>query len=457
MSLSKKAIALPSLVMLICIGSFGMGYTGIDAGRAITQGRCDSGAFIAHADSPGHLEADARPADQPGFANASTGDAPTAVAKPVEALSANLIPNPGLENLSDSDPADWLTNRFSQNDATFHAVLGHDSGHAVSVDITKYQNGDADWYVPMVPAVSGGYYEFQDYYRSNVATRPTLYLKFADGHDQYVHLSTAPVAGEWTHYTERMFVPAGATQIQVFHPLDRVGSLETDDYSLVQIQPAGFSEPLITLTFDDGWKSIHDNALPVMQLYHVVSTQYLISGFLGQSPYDTVGDVYDFKAAGHEIASHTFDHKDLTTVSDRDLSRELTLPQQGLSKCFGPVTDFASPYGTSNAHTTAAVSRLYSTARSTDTGFNSADWINRYQLKVENVGVTTRPDQIQGWINTAKTNHLWLILVYHQIDNSGQPFARHPQDFQTDIQAVAASGIPVKTLSAAYAEISPQI
>jgi peptidoglycan/xylan/chitin deacetylase (PgdA/CDA1 family) len=194
-----------------------------------------------------------------------------------------------------------------------------------------------------------------------------------------------------------------------------------------------------------------------MERYNVTSTQYIVSGFLGRKNYDSPSDVYDFRDAGHEIASHTFDHPDLTTLSAKDLTRELTLPKAGLSKCYGTVTDFAAPYGSYNATITKAASGLYQTARSTDTGFNSADQFHPYQLKVENVRNDTPPERIQTWLDTAKANHVWLILVYHQVDGSGGEYARKPSDFEADLQKIVASGIPVKTMHDAYAEIQPQL
>jgi peptidoglycan/xylan/chitin deacetylase (PgdA/CDA1 family) len=194
-----------------------------------------------------------------------------------------------------------------------------------------------------------------------------------------------------------------------------------------------------------------------LERYNLTSTQYVITGLLGQPGYDSVQQLYDFQKAGHEIASHTVDHQDLTKLNSKDLINELTESQKGLSKCFGRVTDFAPPYGTYNPTTTKAVADAYSTSRSTDSGLNSADELNPYELKVENVRADTTPEQIQAWLDTAKVNHAWLILVYHQVDNSPGEYARTTAAFESDIQKIATSGIAVRTIHDAFVEVAPQL
>jgi peptidoglycan/xylan/chitin deacetylase (PgdA/CDA1 family) len=243
----------------------------------------------------------------------------------------------------------------------------------------------------------------------------------------------------------------------VYHPLAATGYLNLDNFSLNQVQPVDFASPLVTLTFDDGWRSTHDNALPLLKEFNMPSTQYIISGYLGQDKdYMSPADVYDFEKSGSEIASHTVDHPDLTKLSPAELTYELQESQHDLGKCYGTPVDFAEPYGTYNATTTAQVEKYYETARSTDTGYNTADNFNPYGLLVQNVSAKTTEAEINSWLDIAKQNHVWLIMVYHQVDNSGSEFSRAPQRLKSDLESIKASGIPVKTMHQAYEELAPQ-
>ena len=444
------------LTILAALGSYNLGASGLSLAQSITDSRCSAGAFILHVRAPKTLGADSHN-DATALPVVSQTDASLTKTTAVNTIGSNLIPNSGLEILTGSQPTGWSNNRYGNNDASFSQVLGHNSKRALRIDITKYSDGTADWFTDPITVTPGSYYVYSDYYRSNVPTHATLQLRTADGKNQYIPLGTATASSDWAPYSVRFFVPTNVSQILISHTLDRAGSLETDDYSLLQADPGQFSEPLVSITFDDSWASVHNNALPILERYNVTSTQYVISGLLGQPGYDSVKQLYDFQKSGHEIASHTIDHKDLTKLSNKDLTNELTASQKDLSKCFGPVTDFAAPYGTYNPTTSQAIAKSYTTARSTDAGLNSSDDLNPYELKVENVRADTSPEQIQAWLDTAKVNHAWLILVYHQVDNSHGEYSRTTAAFESDIQKIASSGIAVKTMHDAYAEVAPQL
>jgi peptidoglycan/xylan/chitin deacetylase (PgdA/CDA1 family) len=455
--LPKRVLIFAAVALIAGLGSYGSGRIGLDPARSIINARCSSGAFITHAKPQTELEPDSQAAAKDNAVSVAEHDPSTTVSLPASAIGANLIANPGVETLAGGQPAGWSNSHFGDNDAAFSQVTGHNSGRAVRIDITKYSDGTANWSTQPVAVKPGGYYTYTDYYRANVPTPITVDLKDNQGKEQFYSLGVAPASLSWEQFSVRFFVPANASSVQITQALDRLGSVETDDYSLTEATPVGFNQPMVSVTFDDGWSSIHDTALPIMQRYDIVSTQYLVSGILGTKGYVKAGQVYDYVKAGHEVAAHTFDHKNLTKISDKELAGEVSLPKKGFSKCFGDSTDFAYPYGAYNVHTTSAVKGAYQTARSTDVGYNTADQFNPYELKVQNVTADTTPEQVQAWLDTAKANKVWLILVYHQVDNSHSEFSRSPAAFESDMQKVVASGIPVKTVHDAYAEISPQL
>ncbi|MDB5178506.1 MAG: polysaccharide deacetylase family protein [Patescibacteria group bacterium] len=460
MKFPRKAIIVAAITLTIASGSYVAGRNGLDLGRAITESRCSAGAFVHHSDKAEVVAADS-----------DTGDAVTSrattVATPVakgaklrstEIAGADLVPNGDVEDTTGISPYSWSTNIYGKNNATFGLVPGHGSANAVRTAITNYTDGDADWYYNAVKVQPGGYYRYSDYYRSDVSTRAILMLRDAAGHTQYINLKVAAPASGWTQYQASFFIPKDVTEAMVFHPLAGKGFLETDDFSLEPATVQGFSRPIVTLTFDDGWRSIHDNALPLMQRYNIASTQYIISGYVGQEKdYVTPGQLYDFRNAGHEIASHTVDHADLTKQKAEAAAFQLERSDKDLTRCYGKPTDFAPPYGAYNAATTAQVQKNYQTSRSTDVGFNTADNLDPYGLMVQNMTANTSAEQLNSWLETARVNHAWLILVYHQIDNGPSSYARHPADFEHDLQAIKVSGLTIETMHQAYTEIKSQV
>ncbi|GAC1369409.1 MAG: hypothetical protein NVSMB39_1230 [Candidatus Saccharimonadales bacterium] len=422
---------------------------GIDVGRAIVDSRCSAGAFIAHSKTPSAVQADSH-SDSAITATAAEGPA-TAGYAPVALTSDNLIANGNLEQRNGSVPQGWSSNATGANTSKFSSVAGDNSVNAVRIDITKYSDGTADWFGAPISVTPGGYYQFQDRYRSNVASRAVLQLKDNTGRSQYINLDSVHASDGWAGYTQRFFIPMNVSSIIISHPLDRVGWLETDNYSLQAAAPAGYDAGMISVTFDDGWRSIHDNALPLLNKYQIVSTQYLASGLLGSlKQYMTPGMVYDLVKSGHEIGSHSVDHPDLTKLGDKDLTRQLAVSRAGLDKCFQNVTDFAPPFGASSERTITAEKHYYATSRSTESGFNSPDTLNAYQLKVQNVRRDTPPSQMEAWIQTAEKNRIWLILVYHQVSDSPGEYSRQLVDFETDMVLVKNSHLENLTMHNAY-------
>ena len=456
MKLTPVRAAILILTLLASSGSYAIGRSGFDVGQAITQSRCSAGAFIAHAKAPSAVQADVHSDEAVTPASASAQTSSTSFAS-IALTPGNLIPNGNVETHIGTQPSIWESNATGHNDARFSLVTGDNSRTALRTDITKYTDGTADWYTQDIAVTPGAYYQLTDAYRSDVTTRPVLILKDQAGKSTYINLDSVPASSVWAIDTQRFFVPSNISTIMISRPLDRTGWLETDNYNLQLAAAPGWDQSMVSLTFDDGWRSIHDNALPLMEHYNVVSTQYLVSGFLGQlKDYMTQSQVYDFTKAGHEVASHTFDHPDLTKLSDKDLTHQLKASHDGLSKCFQPTTDFASPFGAANERTIAAEKNYYQTARSTEVGFNSPDTLNAYQLKVQNVRSDTSPAQLQAWLDTARVNHEWLILVYHQVIAGGGEYSRTPADFESDLVRIKASGIAVKTVHNAYVETQNQ-
>ena len=442
--ISKRRLFIICLTLAASAGSYHIARNGIDVAQAVVDSRCSAGAFIAHSTAPSKVQPDS------GVSSSTTADGAYA---PVNLTSSNLIPNGELETIAGSRPLGWDNNRVGVNDANFSLVSGHNSKTAARVDVTKYNDGTADWFGPELAVTPGSYFQFQDYYRSNTTTHALLSLTDKHGKSQYVSLDSVPASSQWSPYIQRFIIPTNVSKIMISHPLSQAGWLETDNYSLQLAVSPGFSAPMVSLTFDDGWKSIHDTALPLMKQYNVVSTQFLVSGFVGRlKDYMSPGQVYDFTTAGHEVASHTFDHPDLTKLSNSDLNLELKRARDNLSKCYGNVTSFAAPFGIENERTLRAERALYGSARSTNSGFNSPDTFSPYQLKVQNVRADTSPEQMAAWIQTANINHLWLILVYHQVTDSGGEYARKPVDFQTDLILLKASGVDILTIHDANAK-----
>ncbi len=418
------------------------GFVYVQSTQRFTEARCAAGAYLTKADGVSDMAAEADLHD------ATLG---SMTMDPVSstAYGPNLIKNGSAEAVADGKPDNWDSFGSGANSAQYSIVPGRSGANAVRTTITGYKDGDGHWFALPLDVTPGAYFEYEDYYKSDIQTRAVLQLIDASGNFSFVNLANAPATANWSVYRVKFFVPNGTAKVVVYHNLTGNGTLDIDDTSLKTARVGQFSQPMVSVTFDDGWKSIHNKALPVLNKHQVPSTQYLVSGYLGMPGYMTAKDILEMRRSGHEVGSHTISHVDLTTLGGSRLDSELKTSKKDLSHCFGEIRSIAVPYGAYNDASVKAVQKHYDIGRSTDTGFNTADTLQPYALKVQNVDQDTSPEQIRQWLESAKANKTWLILVYHQIDESSS-YSRSSAQLDADLQAVKQSGIKAVTISDGY-------
>jgi hypothetical protein len=406
---------------------------------------------------------------------ATSNDGQTITATPVNVTvsnasinSGNIVPNPSVEtpdSINTSLPQGWNKGTWGSNSTTFNylATAGHTGNRSLKVQMSRYSSGASYWYFAPQPVASNQQYDFKDYFMSNVITEIDAGINLSDGTTQYLYLgSTYPSKTDWTKFEIQFTTPANAVSISIYHSIYSVGWLQTDDFSLSPYTTVGFSHPIISLTFDDGWESYYTNGLPILNKYGFKATDYIISGYLGDTGYVTSAQVKQLYATGHEIGSHTVDHQDLTTLTATKLDNELKNSQITLQNVIGaPVTDFASPYGSYNQTVLNNVKKYYSSHRGVESGYNAKSNYDIYDIKVQNMVSTTTLAQVQSWIQNAQATNTWLVLVYHQVDSkldkTAEPYNTYQSDLDAQLAYIKSTGIAVETVKQALADLKPQL
>ncbi len=377
----------------------------------------------------------------------------------------NLIPNPGVETVNATNanqPANWQSSSWGTNTTAFRYVNSgvHAGTRALKVEMSARTDGDAKWYFTPQLVDSSRLYTYSDYYKANTESYVTVDFGMTDGTDQYVTLGTLTAASGWTKYEEQFSVPQGAKTVTVFHLIQSVGWLVTDDYALSPYSPVGFNRPLVSLTFDDAWASVYTNGLPILQKYGFSSTQYLLSGNTANPAYMTAAMMQSLKDAGQEIASHTVDHSDLVTLTTAQQQQELSQSQASLLQYTGvtPV-NFASPYGSVDQNTITQIKKYYQSQRGVVSGFNSKNYFNAYDIKVQDITSSTTLTQIQAWVTQAQATNTWLVLVYHQVsdDPAAGDYNTPPATLDAQLNAIKNSGVTVETVAQALTELKAQL
>ena len=142
-----------------------------------------------------------------------------------------------------------------------------------------------------------------------------------------------------------------------------INRLKTDSFNSTTINNAhGGIERLetkrILITFDDGFQSVFDHALPVLEEYNFKASIFCVTDFIGKSSaWDVYGknnhldkkSIRRLSELGHEIGSHTCTHANLPYLSEKDLVIELYNSKSKLEEITGKaVTSLSFPFGSWN-------------------------------------------------------------------------------------------------------------
>lgn len=345
------------------------------------------------------------------------------------AVGVNCIANPSFTEVaspSNTMPAGWYTNIFGKSDASFSTSAGRLDSRSATVVVGEHGNpSDAKWVFEDVPVTGGQYFTFSDWYKSTAPSE--VYAYFHGATEPFVRLATLPATqtpDTWTALNlPGFFIPHGATTMTVAHVLSGKGSLTTDDYALVLKTAPVFPQGLVSVTFDDAWQSVYDNAIPILDRAGLKSTQYINTEPVVISPgrYSTnmsVDDLLAMQANGHEIGAHSRTHRDLVEVVKDESGRRSEIDGSRTDLLGAGVTTvdtFAYPFGQYDETVSKVTGEHYAAARTTDAGYNTTD-VDRLALKSELLLITTTPAEVQAWTEYALANKLWLILAIHRVE-----------------------------------------
>ncbi len=178
--------------------------------------------------------------------------------------AANLIGNSNLET-EITIPDLWRRGGYGENTAKWsYPLTGINGTRAVRVAMTAYASGDAKWYFDDVPVKPGTTYMFSDSSVSNVPTSVDIRYKVINRalermgvpdkfRYRYVKLGDVPAYSTSTAKQFTFTTPPNAVSLTIFHYINRIGYLVTDNYSLTEVgigetpTPADAAAPSVSI------------------------------------------------------------------------------------------------------------------------------------------------------------------------------------------------------------------
>jgi peptidoglycan/xylan/chitin deacetylase (PgdA/CDA1 family)/uncharacterized protein YjdB len=213
--------------------------------------------------------------------------------------------------------------------------------------------------------------------------------------------------------------------VTVTNPSPNPGTSSSLPFSITQ-------HGLVSINFDDGYQSMYDNGLPILDAAGLKSTQYIITQKVGTDSYVTLDEVMQMYNNGHEIGVHTRTHPNLTTLTDAEMTDEIVGAKQDIISWGIMPTTLAYPYGGYNLAVEAVVQGAgLRGARDSDLGYNSSGlgltfggplYHDTLPLvlwsEAAETDMNTTLSDITSEIDYAVANNLWLIILFHRVDET---------------------------------------
>ena len=118
----------------------------------------------------------------------------------------------------------------------------------------------------------------------------------------------------------------------------------------------------VIVSFDDGFRSVYENAAPIMEKYGIRGNVYLPTGYIGNDPhFMDWAMVAELQGRGFEMQAHTHNHVDVRTLDDKGLQEQIEASDKAFREKLGFLPRaFCLPFG---AYDRVSVKRLKKSGR----------------------------------------------------------------------------------------------
>ena len=188
------------------------------------------------------------------------------------------------------------------------------------------------------------------------------------------------------------------------------------------------TQTFVSLTFDDTSEE-HVTMASMLEAHGMVGTFYINSPRIGVPGFMTVEELRAIEAAGHEIAGHTLNHLNLTTLTPEEQKTEVCEDRAALLELGFAVSSFAYPFGASTPEVEDVVEECgYTTGRDvgglqTQTSCSNcpaAESIPPLNIFLTRTGISvntshTIEDLIFQVENAENSGGGWVTLLFHRL------------------------------------------
>jgi peptidoglycan/xylan/chitin deacetylase (PgdA/CDA1 family) len=285
-------------------------------------------------------------------------------------------------------------------------------------------------------------------------------------HDRYGNQTTSPSDLSWTVEDPAVASVAGDGLVSAGEE-GVTALLLTSSAGEASIPLKVVHEGVITVTFDDGFRSVHERAFPILEGLGIKANVAVVTQAVDESwpdflDLDQLTDLHD---AGWAVASHSVSHARLDTISMAQVHRELSESRSWIeAQGFRGSGVFVVPYHEWNESVRDAVAEHYVLARGrglwkgaveTEVEWIPEDRMDLSALDVDWYGLESEEelDWLRETLARAVEEGGYFELYFHRVEE-GQveaftrvvevvaEFSEHVRTFDQLLHQVEGTGLP---------------
>ena len=225
------------------------------------------------------------------------------------------------------------------------------------------------------------------------------------------------------------------------------------------LSPAAYAagQTVVSLTFDDTLANQYQTG-SMLAARSMHGTFYVNSSRVDTAGYMTKAQLLDLQSGGNEIAGHTVNHLDLSTVDADEQKRQICDDRSSLLSWGFAVSDFAYPFGSDGPTLAQIVQDCgYNSARDygglTESAANAETLppTNPFAIRtVDGIVSTTSLAELEGDVTRAERGGGgWVIFVFHNVCDGCSSLAVSPSTLASFLDWLAprsATGTSVQTV-----------
>ena len=185
------------------------------------------------------------------------------------------------------------------------------------------------------------------------------------------------------------------------------------------LKNGGNLDKVVAMSFDDGYRNNHTDALPLLKKYNAKASFYIVHRDIGKTIYMGKDRLLDLLDSGMEIGSHTINHAPLALIDPKYLPWEVGSAKKFIERDLDgyELKGIAYPNGGYNEKVLAAVKEYnFSYGLTGKVGANTHQTFQKTPYELYRISIVDDGNGLEGFKRRLERAYLWGFLQTRGID-----------------------------------------